>query len=95
MANQIKISGYTVDLEEDFGGIKWWAVHYKFARPSMEIFKYVGQDRKKELYFFQSRNRDNILIKSLKGLELSIKDGSFKPFIIDTQKVKTFFSTED
>ena len=84
-----------MELEDSFAGVKRWAVHYLHVRPSFEVFTYVGQDRARGLYFFQSRKDKNILYKSLADLEASIKDKTFKPFVLDTNEMTTVFNFEE
>lgn len=91
---EIKIGKYTVTLENDLGGVKYWAVGYKNITPRFEIFVYVGRDYNKELYFFKSRKDNNILIKSMKGITASIEEKSFYPFVIDFKKMTTNFGKE-
>ena len=92
----LHIAGYRVELEpEGFAGVKYWAAHYQRVVPRFEVFVYVGQDRTKGVYFFKSRKGDNILYKSLVGLEASVKDKSFAPFMLETKGLLTLFDWED
>lgn len=92
----LHIAGYRVELEpEGFAGVKYWAVHYQSITPRFEVFTYVGQDRDKGVYFFKSRKDGNILYKSLAGIEASVKDKSFAPFVLETKKLTTLFDWEE
>jgi hypothetical protein len=81
----IKIGGYEIEQERDLAGVVWWVQVYNQRRPQFEVFRYVGQDRAREILFFESRQDKAILMKRWAELA-TLTD--FKPFLMDTAAIK-------
>jgi hypothetical protein len=71
-------------LDTHLNGIRFWALHYLYRSPKIEVYRYVGYEPNTGRYFFQSVRNKSILHRN----HYQLNESNFKPFLLNTALLK-------
>jgi hypothetical protein len=64
-----------------------WAEWSLMGTPRYLLYEFVGYNIALDQYFFKGRKTNKLLVKTMNQLELAGRGGSFRPFLIDTERL--------